>query len=416
MIKLIKYSLYFLLQMMPLVSNGDESVEVRLKTILSDFDKREESDDGALAHREWIKTPDGKKDVVFLAEHYDKFEPYRKYELPMELARTGSADVIILLKKSLADFEKGSSTLSGIYYACNYGHADERFKKELAPALIPWIGKSDLGQLERAIELLPQMDPELASKVFFKDEYLSPDAPMVAVVLKSCNDVALEVPHPNIERLLNAWKDYGTDPKAELRIIYGYRQAVRSLALHKPEDAMKIAENIILKNPDESENFSQVPLDAAGLTGLYGSLCEHAIDDEKFSKLPEVAQVYFAVLYFEADMMNGGINQALGNSTGDYFPLVRKGYEKIGDKRGLQFLDFMLKPFGPDGPSQDREKRNRQMDTMNPTYLDQEDALYDKWYELSKDDISPATDWLLNMHAARNADILKPLMKGSANR
>ena len=230
------------------------------------------------------------------------------------------------------------------------------------------------------------------------------------MVLKSCNDVALKIPLPNIEMLLNAWKDYGDDPKAELRIIYGYRQSVRSLALHKPQDAMKIAEIIILKNPDESENFSQVPLDAAGLTGLYGALCEHAIDDKKFSKLPELAQMYFAVLYFEADMVNGGISQALGNSTGDYLPLVRKGYEKIGDKKGLRFLDFMLKPFGPDGPSQDREKRNRQMDAMNPTYLDQEDALYDKWYELSKDDKSPATEWLLNVYAARNVDVLKPLL------
>lgn len=398
---------------MPLVSNGEESVEIRLKTILSDFDKREENDDSALAHREWIKTPDGKMDAAFLVEHYDRLQVHRKHELSTELARTGSPDVILLVKKSLADFERGGLTLLGISYACIYGHADERFKKELAPALIPWIGKSVLSRLDTAIELLPEMDPELASKVLFTDEYLSADAPLVHMVLKSCNDVALQVPLPYIERLLNTWKDYGVDPKLEHRINYGYREAVRSLALHKPAEAMKIAENIVRKNPDEHENFSQVPLDAAGLTGLYGALCEHAMDDEKFSKLPEVAKIYFAVLYFEADMINGGISQALGNSTGDYLPLVRKGYDQIGDEIGLRFLDFMLKPFGPAGPSQNREERNRQMNKMSPNYFDQEDSLYEEWYELSKDEKSASTEWLLNVFASRHVDVLKLFLKTS---
>jgi hypothetical protein len=174
---------------------------------------------------------------------------------------------------------------------------------------------------------------------------------------------------------------------------------------------VEIAETIVRQNPSQAEYFSDVPLTAAGLIGLYDRLCDHSDDPVRFSRLPEVAKIYFAVIYFEADCSNGGIGQALGNSTGDHLALVRKGYEDIGDARSQQFLEAMLKPFGSAGPSADREERNRQMKSMTPDYWSQEESLEEKRRQQAGDEQGDNTEWLLNKYAARHSAVLKPLLK-----
>ena len=150
---------------------------------------------------------------------------------------------------------------------------------------------------------------------------------------------------------------------------------------------------------------------AAGLTGLYDRLCDFHDDRKKFEALPEPARIYFALSYFVADSENGGVGQALGNSTGDLLPLVRKGYQEVGDPRGASYLEAMLKPVGPDGPSLDREERNRQMDEMEPDFWTQEDDLGDEWAKEWADKPWVSTTWLLSLYANKHAAVLRPVMQ-----
>ena len=70
----------------------------------------------------------------------------------------------------------------------------------------------------------------------------------------------------------------------------------------------------------------------------------------------------------------------------------------------------MCKPFGPEGPSIDRSKRNLQMETMEPNYFDQEEQLADAWVKRNADKKIPSTIWLVNRYAARHASELRPFV------
>jgi hypothetical protein len=281
----------------------------------------------------------------------------------------------------------------------------------MAPEIIPWIGKSISRSSDLAVELLPVMDRKLASEILIKDEYLAKDAPLVAITLESLNDAGIEIPMSRISSLLDSWKESAKVEQSEYRIIRGYREAVRAWARHEPEAALEFVEQIIRNDPQESENFAEIPLAAARLSNLYDKLCDHADDPEDFARLPEVARIYFAVVYFQADSDNGGISQALGNSTGDHLALVRKGYREIGATDALDYLEWMCKPFGPDGPSADRDTRNRQMAAMKPDYFEQEELLSEAWVNRNADRKIPSTIWLLNRYAARHASVLRPFVE-----
>lgn len=116
------------------------------------------------------------------------------------------------------------------------------------------------------------MDGKLASETLIKDEYLAKDAPLVAIILNSLNDAGIEVPMSHISPLLDSWKVSARDENSEYRIIRGYREAVRAWALHEPEAAVEFVEKLIRQNPQESENFAEIPLAAAELSDLYDKL------------------------------------------------------------------------------------------------------------------------------------------------
>jgi hypothetical protein len=391
-------------------SRNATAQDVKLQAILTAYDKRELLDDPPDAHRAWLKTAAGREDAAYLAENYGNLDGVRKQDLPTELARTGDRHVVPLLKQALADPKSGKSVLSGLFYACHLAGAGQEFRKQLAPGVVPWIGKGTSLGSDIAVELLPVMDRQLASETLLKDEFLSKDAPLVAVVLASLNEAGIEVPMSRISPLLKSWETIRKDGNSEYRIIRGYREAVRAWAFHEPDAAVAFVEQLIKKDPMESEGFAEIPLAAARLNGLYDRLCDHSDNPKDFARLPEVAKMYFAVVYFDADCSNGGLSQALGNSTGDYLPLVRRAYQEIGATEALAYVDWMCKPFGAGGPSVNRDKRRLQMESMKPNYYEQEERLSAEWRKRSGVDSIPSTYWLINRFAARHASSLRPFV------
>jgi hypothetical protein len=208
---------------------GADAPDPKLKAILSAYDKREEAADNFEAHRKWITSPVGREESAYLAEHYDSLHDTRKYEVPTELARTGELEAVPLIQKSLADAQNGSHVLSGIFFACHMAGAGEEFRREIAPAVAKWIGKGSTTRDDPALGLLPHLDRDLASKILFNDDFLSPEAPAVDVTLASCNKAGLDIPLPRIQRLLEAWKNSGIDASSDYRILRGYREALRPL-------------------------------------------------------------------------------------------------------------------------------------------------------------------------------------------
>ena len=391
-------------------ADSEDRPSRNLDAILRGFDRREAEDDASTdAHRAWLKTETGREEALYLAEHYEKLSGDRRYAMGIELARTGVVEIVPFVTKALADSQNGLRVLSGVFFACHMIKPEKAYSCGIAPSVARWIGKDGSSDQDKAIALLPRLDAELAGKVLLTESYLSPNSSSAVYVVEAFNGAGIKVPLEFISVLLRAWESPAANPKSEYGVLRGYEQSIIALALHDPNKAVAVAERLIAKRPDCSDSVSKVYLAANGLTGLYNAICDLA-DKPDFARLPKPAKIYFAVTYFESDCSNGGILQALGNSTGDYWPLVREGYEAMGYAQGIRFLDNVCKLFGPTGPSTNRKERNRQIDAMKPPFWEQEDAVMAAWDADTKDKPWVYVDLLLNRYAAAHAAVLKPLV------
>ena len=256
-------------------SQGAE--DARLKQIAREFDKREGLNGPDVGkHRAWSLTEAGKADLVYLAEHYDDLSDQRKYELPLELARTGTVGVVPLVKRALDDPD--GSVFSGIFYACRLGGFDPEYGKQIAPCLIPLLGRKHLGE-DRALKLLPTLDPDLAGKTLFTDAWLSPDAPEARSVLRAFNEANQPVPVERVRPLMEKWRARAL-ADGERKDQWAYAAALTALARSDAADAVAKADEWIAKYPQETEDVAGVFLVASGLTGLFDSLVDR-IDSPK---------------------------------------------------------------------------------------------------------------------------------------
>ncbi len=384
----------------------------RIRAITRAFDEREYQpgpDNSAEAHRNWVSSPKAKEDIAYMTAHYEAIPSLTRSNMATELARTGLPEIVPFINRDLADDSDGTDALPGIFYGCHVANATDSYRKGLAEGVARWCIK-DSPEQDDAIRLLPHLDKEVARRTLLSDKLLSADNPHVVDILTGCNSACLTIPLERLEPLLTAWQATALDLNSAYLIRRGYTEAVQALAAHAPARAIALAEAGVKATPQDSSNWAEVLLAAAGLTGLYDRLCDFH-EPTSFAGLPEAAKIYFSVSYFEGDSSNGGIGQALGNPTGNYLPWVKKGYEVIGDKQAMSWLAAMCKPFGEPGPAATQEKRLEQMSAMKPDYWEQEDALFNEWSKSHPDNGRPGVEWMLAVYVVRHADALRPLLQ-----
>lgn len=398
-------SLFFLtLLFLQRTASGDPE----LVGIIKDFDNRELEEDATDAHGKWLETAAGKEQLRRLVEHYDELSLGQRMEIPIEIARTGRAAVVPLVKKALVDLPAvRKSVMSGLYYALWVGRADGEFCSRIAPDLVPLL-EHEMDSASRAMEVLAKMDPQLAREKLLTDRWLDPASDEAGVVVSVFNRVALAIPAERLGPLLNRWKKPEDGPWGDWS---KYMNALESLARTKPDEALLLAEEAVKQSPAISDSLAGIYLAAAKLDGLYEILAEKIDNPEDLAGLPEPARFFFAVTCFNSDWSNGGISQALANSTGDYLPWARKGYKVIGDTVTTRQLDEVCSAFGPEGPSMDRATRNQQMEAIKPPFYLQEDQWEAKWAKEPNDPGAVPTEVLLARYAARNAETLRGFLK-----
>jgi len=83
----------------------------------------------------------------------------------------------------------------------------------------------------------------------------------------------------------------------------------------------------------------------------------------------------FAVLWYIAEVNNGGHHQVYSNSTGIVWRDAMEGFEAIGVPRAAKIVAVSADRLGG-SPSQDREERYDQMEAFEPDFEDLDDAFY----------------------------------------
>ena len=106
-----------------------------------------------------------------------------------------------------------------------------------------------------------------------------------------------------------------------------------------------------------------------------------------FSGLSEAEQTVYCIDGLEREVNNGGFAQFFFNSAGDQARETVAALRRIGAAHTAELVERAMGPFGPTGPSADRDERATQLDRIG----DSAEAL---WYELDdgfyeyKDDLT----------------------------
>lgn len=316
--------------------------------------------------------------VPRLARYLDSERLEVKQSAIEVIAATGSANSIEYLRAALTD-EKGSNqtrAICGLASAVRCGVVES----EVATALFEHVsqaqkrGGMDEFVRKEACRVLLGFDRErailhLTSDHFFGESaYRGGDA---AVVL--CEE-GIMVPR---ERLLPMAEER-LRPPISLRPSEEPESIARLLAAHKNPADLALFESLmgysvsmedIEPHKRQSEKWS---VDRTRSIGAFGLMAYHgvnnpdraiyeAINIDKRHRLSMPQRMWHAVKSLDAEVNNGGFAQYFYNSGGEYWQEALAGLDQMGMVERAALLRKALAPFGPKGPSTNREKRQDQL-------------------------------------------------------
>lgn len=390
-----------------------KSSDPRVQSICADLVGREQPWSVA-PHAKWLATPEAPLEIAYLLAHFDQLSADMKKHIPVSLAQAGAISAVPLILKALEDPQINSEIVLKLLLMGRYPDGD--FGRRIAPKLLPLIAN------DYAISLMFRLDRNFALQSLTTEKYLGANSPISLQILKQATYGGDKIPRHLLDSLVTGWRNA---PNLESS-FHNHHVGVRALALYGADVALKEAESMVALHPDLSYYYSEFVLNAAGLSGLFEGLAEYALDLKKWAALPEPAKIYFAVQNLEFELFPGypfdevlpvayAGNMDEGKAEGDLIPWVRKGYQDSGNTLGTQWLDWMLKPFGSNGPAADGKARTAQMQQMRPEYSEQIEALEDSWEDHREATLPntkpPGAGWLVSRYATKHVDVLKPYVK-----
>ena len=118
-----------------------------------------------------------------------------------------------------------------------------------------------------------------------------------------------------------------------------------------------------------------------------------AISDRVFNRFAEVGydnlstpeQVFITIWSLEADVNNGGFDQYFFNSWGDLAAQTPAALEAVGAAHTAEIVRRANQVFGKGGPSPDRNRRQKQLDSLPATASGEFDSLDEAFYAYEDD-------------------------------
>lgn len=363
------------------------------------------------AQLKWIESEEGAAELALLEKHFAALS-IRGRKLVSEIAaRSGRTQALSLTLLGLLDKECRAGVIESVRYATIF-ESEPEFRAGIAPEIARWALRdcSAIGRM--AIEMLPKLDAGIARQTLLSPDLLNGEPERIIGILGIFNEAGKSLPIEFVEKALTHYGEASARQAFPGDSAYdGWRQAVFALAYHKPVEAVAVIEQRVALQPQWSDNLSGIWLHSSGLMNLYHHLCDWADNPATFGMLPETTRIYFATSYFLCDCENGGIGQALGNSIGDHAHLALAGFDLVGASGWVAFLEQVFALFGADGPSMNRQDRNRQMEAMEPSFWAREEALNAELFgqKVESNEILSAR-WLLERYAAEQVDELRPFL------
>jgi hypothetical protein len=104
-----------------------------------------------------------------------------------------------------------------------------------------------------------------------------------------------------------------------------------------------------------------------------------------YDKLSDPERVFVAIWSLEAEVNNGGFDQYFFNSAGDLAEHTPAALEAIGASHTAEIVRQANRLFGRGGPSPERNKRQKQLESLPATASNEFDRLDEAFYEYEDD-------------------------------
>lgn len=242
----------------------------------------------------------------------------------------------------------------------------------LIEALVDWarqnITESKEHPSDWAVKFLNKQRPDEALELFKSDRLLSLDNNRnIHFVLDELNRRNVNIPadlvRAIVQKALTAtewpWK-------------YTFGSAIEALARIDPDEAIRIAESIML---DKEHNYAAMKI----LYKLRDLPESHRLEPPPDMSLNDDEQrllkQFGDVIYAQSDISNGGLSQYFFNSNGDKWREHIVGFNAIGFPEGAAALEHAGFIFDRNGVSTNRDQRIKQYATLPEKKERQLDAL-----------------------------------------
>jgi hypothetical protein len=318
-----------------------------------------------------------KEAVAALAPFLDDPSDAIRKDAALAIAKTGAAEILPHVRKAFSDANEyvRSYALMGLKFAMNRKGLAEPVSRELFSDVKDLLTKGR--NADNAADILFRFDSEKAKDYFLSSEVFQPESRIIHEVLKTLADGKMPVQR---ELLLDLISALDTSP-LKYPQTYALGEAFRLLGqLQNPDDRELLSARLTHFEDRVAEGASAGLLCSHGLDGFEKRIWE---SEEKsgYGSMSEVQRHYSAVFVCDAEVNNGGFAQYFVNSSGDHWRDALAGLEAMGSKVRLGVVREAVSLFGTDGPSEDRDKRQKQLSALYKRNDSLFEALDSRYYE-----------------------------------
>ncbi|SFH53958.1 DMP19 family protein [Planctomicrobium piriforme] len=306
-----------------------------------------------------LRSMDGEAVDVIAPFLSDESDDIRKDAATL-MGTFGTKEIIPHIRKALNDNDEyvRSYALTGLKDALARGRLAEDCSSELFDDVRSLI-ENDC-KTDRAAEVLLQMDQAKAAEFFLSPAIFSTAFSGLADVMKTAADERLPVPR---ERLLVLIQELEVSD-LEYPRNRALGQALRLLGQNRqPGDRERLEAGKYHKEKYVRQGAAAGLLELENLVDFRDRLMETEKEHGR-DALSTNQKYYHSMFFCDAEICNGGYAQYFVNAFSDHWRDALAGYEVMGFEKKLKSFREAIACFGPDGPSEDRDRRQKQLSKL----------------------------------------------------
>ncbi|MCA9081856.1 MAG: DUF4375 domain-containing protein, partial [Planctomycetaceae bacterium] len=273
------------------------------------------------------------------------------------LGKAACDSVLPTVQKLLNDEDDSVSAavLGGLKWAIKRNGMSQEFRDSICSVLDEHLAQNR--DLRLTTDVYMRLNPGIAVQSFVSRGLLDSDYARLDRVLSGCVRSGGKLPQDIVWTLIQALdSDYQSGRKA-LSLASALLLASRE---RNASDIVRLAPYLDHEHPAVVEAAARSTLQLQGVHD--GDLISPLVDDpDQWNALPLANRIATAVRSLNNEVASGGLAAYFVNSSGNFWQTAQEGLGVIGAGEAQEILWEAIHLFGAEGPSNNRERRQKEL-------------------------------------------------------